>query len=325
MEKMIEGLLNKGFVYDSFREDNDAEFEAIKEATIGGFNRLSGGRLSGKAAAVDADDGVRDITPGSNGRGQAEADDSGVYVGVPAGPDKTAWVNTVKADDLGLGRRARVYQAAYNAAPASEKKAMSNWTPEDPDMSMNINTGNVKDNLTGKDMPLQIKAAPKSSILGSIKNAVGLTEGSVLSQEAFNESVSNWKKKKMKNELFEVILNEASGNKYASSLAKIVSSYNGNNGDDIVARFNNILSVQGLGSDGLVDDFGPHFDNKTDVRAKLFAAIAERSSSPANTLKFYQRYGNALKLDLNQIQAALNYAQQNQTASLQQAGRVVQN
>lgn len=177
MDKMIEDLLNKGFIYDSFRENN-TEFDAIKEATIGGYDKLANGRASGKGAALDANSGVRDVTPGTDGRGQAEADDSGVYIGVPAGPDNTAWVNPAKADDLGLGKRARVYQAAYNAAPAQEKKAMADWTPEQPDMSMNRNTGNPVDNNTGKDMPIQkAKApAPKSSILGSIKKAVGLSE-----------------------------------------------------------------------------------------------------------------------------------------------------
>lgn len=237
MEKMIEDLLNRGYVYDTFREgeafhpyesfeadvdfwygrycedvdagvndpdvgiveyiagkiDEDHPTESpeqfnslmrwvreilpkveknwsvsIREAQIGGAMQYANGEASGRALAGDlANKGIRDVTPGTNGRGQAEVDRTGVYVGVPMGPDKTAWANPTAAKNA-LSDTASVrvdkFQKAYQAAPAKEKAAMQDWSPEKPDMSLNKNA-QVVDNNTGTVMPTAPHTQAKSSIL----------------------------------------------------------------------------------------------------------------------------------------------------------------
>lgn len=260
MDKMIESLLNKGYTYDSLRENNhfsyydgfDADvdfwygkysedvdagvadpdvgvveyiagkiendhptdspeqFESLmrwvrselknlemNEAQIGGVQQFTNGEASGRAlAGENADKGVRDVTDGTNGRGKAEVDKTGVYVGVPASsvgagsPDQTAWANPVAVRQAlpNVAGRATQYQKAFAAAPAAEKAQMADWSPEKPDMSMNSDA-KVVDNNTGKIMPTTKAApapAPKSSILGKIGKAMGLTESKL--KESYDDS-----------------------------------------------------------------------------------------------------------------------------------------
>lgn len=262
MEKMIEDLLNRGYVYDTFREgetfhpyesfeadvdfwygkycedvyagvndpdvgiveyiagkiDEDHPTESpeqfnslmrwvrevlpkveknwsvsIREAQIGGAMQYANGEASGRALAGDlANKGIRDVTPGTNGRGQAEVDRTGVYVGVPMGPDKTAWANPTAAKNaLSPAAAVRVdkFQKAYAAAPAKEKAAMQDWSPEKPDMSMNKNA-QVVDNNTGTVMQTVAQPQAKSSILQKLGFKESLFED-ILNVSKLNESCSN--------------------------------------------------------------------------------------------------------------------------------------
>ena len=165
----------------------------IREAQIGGTMQYANGEASGRALAGDlANKGIRDITPGPNGRGQAEVDKTGVYVGVPMGPDKTAWANPVAAkNSMSPAAAARVdkFQKAYAAAPAKEKAAMQDWSPEKPDMSMNKNA-QVVDNNTGTVMPTAAQPQAKSSILQKLGFKESLFED-ILKVSKLNESCSN--------------------------------------------------------------------------------------------------------------------------------------
>ena len=262
MEKMIEDLLNRGYVYDTFREGeafhpyesfeadvdfwygkycedvdagiNDpdegiAEYIAgkideehptespeqfnslirwvrevlpkveknwsvnIREAQIGGAMQYANGEASGRALAGDlANKGIRDVTPGPDGRGQAEVDKTGVYVGVPMGPDKTAWANPTAAKNaLSPSAASRVdkFQKAYAAAPAKEKAAMQDWSPEKPDMSLNKNA-QVVDNNTGNVMQTTTQPQAKSSILQKLGFKESLFKD-ILKVSKLNESCSN--------------------------------------------------------------------------------------------------------------------------------------
>ena len=262
MEKMIEDLLNRGYVYDTFREgevfypyesfeadvdfwygrycedvdagvndpdvgiveyiagkiDEDHPTESpeqfnslmrwvreilpkveknwsvsIREAQIGGAMQYANGEASGRALAGDlANKGIRDVTPGTNGRGQAEVDRTGVYVGVPMGPDNTAWANPTAAKNaLSPAAAVRVdkFQKAYAAAPAKEKAAMQDWSPEKPDMSMNKNA-QVVDNNTGTVMQTVAQPQAKSSILQKLGFKESLFED-ILKVSKLNESCSN--------------------------------------------------------------------------------------------------------------------------------------
>lgn len=165
----------------------------IREAQIGGTMQYTNGEASGRALAGDlANKGIRDVTPGPNGRGQAEVDKTGVYVGVPMGPDKTAWANPVAAkNSMSPAAAARVdkFQKAYAAAPAKEKAAMQDWSPEKPDMSMNKNA-QVVDNNTGTVMPTAAQPQAKSSILQKLGFKESLFED-ILKVSKLNESCSN--------------------------------------------------------------------------------------------------------------------------------------
>lgn len=165
----------------------------IREAQIGGTMQYANGEASGRALAGDlANKGIRDVTPGPNGRGQAEVDKTGVYVGVPMGPDKTAWANPVAAkNSMSPAAAARVdkFQKAYAAAPAKEKAAMQDWSPEKPDMSMNKNA-QVVDNNTGTVMPTAAQPQAKSSILQKLGFKESLFED-ILKVSKLNESCSN--------------------------------------------------------------------------------------------------------------------------------------
>ena len=275
MEKMIEDLFNRGYAYDSFREekalneiapisfpgsktfdiyegfeadvefylekynqdvmdgvigpevdaveyiagridekyptDNPMQFDSlvrevrallprdlsanIREAQIGGTMQYTNGEASGRAlAGENADKGIRDITDGPKGRGQAEVDRTGIYVGVPMGLDKTAWENiaAVQRDFPNVAKRAKAFQNAYKNAPEQEKSAMLDWTPENPDMSINLD-GQVVDNNINKVM--KTPAAPqqqpkaKSSILQKLGFKESLFE-EVLNASKLNESCS---------------------------------------------------------------------------------------------------------------------------------------
>ena len=259
MEKMIEDLLNRGYVYDTFREgeafhpyesfeadvdfwygkycedvdagindpdegiaeyiagkiDEDHPTESpeqfnslmrwvrevlpkveknwsvnIREAQIGGAMQYANGEASGRALAGDlANKGIRDVTPGPDGRGQAEVDKTGVYVGVPMGPDKTAWANPTAAKNaLSPAAAVRVdkFQKAYAAAPAKEKAAMQDWSPEKPDMSLNKNA-QVVDNNTRTVM----QTAPQTQAKSSILQKLGFKESlfkDILNVSKLNES-----------------------------------------------------------------------------------------------------------------------------------------
>lgn len=165
----------------------------IREAQIGGTMQYTNGEASGRAlAGENADKGIRDITDGTKGRGQAEVDKTGIYVGVPMGLDKTAWENiaAVQQDYPNVARRAKAFQNAYKNAPEQEKKAMLDWTPENPDMSINLD-GQVIDNNINKVMKTQTAPNPqaKSSILQKLGFKESLFE-EVLNASKLNESCS---------------------------------------------------------------------------------------------------------------------------------------
>lgn len=182
MEKMIEDLFNRGYAYDSFRE-----------AQIGGTMRYATGEESGRSlAGENADKGIRDVTDGTKGRGQAEVDRTGIYVGVPMGLDKTAWENiaAVQQDFPNAAKRAKAFQNAFKNAPAQEKAAMLDWAPENPDMSINLD-GQVVDNNTNKVM--KVADAPKPQAKSSILQKLGFKESlfeEVLNASKLNESCS---------------------------------------------------------------------------------------------------------------------------------------
>lgn len=199
MEKMIEDLFNRGYAYDVFRE-----------AQIGGAMQYANGEASGRAlAGENADKGIRDVTDGTKGRGQAEVDRTGIYVGVPMGLDKTAWENiaAVQQDYPNVARRAKAFQNAYKNAPEQEKNAMLDWTPENPDMSINLD-GQVVDNNINKVMktqtaPQQPKA--KSSILQKLGFKESLFE-EVLNASKLNESCSTSEARQKVNEEYGEII-----------------------------------------------------------------------------------------------------------------------
>ncbi|MBQ2396726.1 MAG: hypothetical protein II304_06720 [Bacteroidales bacterium] len=158
----------------------------IREAQISGVMEYSNGEASGRAlAGENADKGIRDVTDGTKGRGQAEVDRTGIYVGVPMGLDKTAWENiaAVQQDYPNVARRAKAFQNAYKNAPEQEKKAMLDWTPENPDMSINLD-GQVIDNNINKVMKTQ--TAPKPQAKSSILQKLGFKES--LFEEVLNAS-----------------------------------------------------------------------------------------------------------------------------------------
>ena len=201
MEKMIEDLLNKGYTYDSFRENKPYMFDDVlnEAAAIGGVMEFENGEASGRQLAGDAaTKGVRDVTDGSDGRGQAEVDKTGVYIGVPAGKlgvgtlDQTAWANPLAARSAvpdAAGGRVAKFQKAFAAAPAAEKAQMADWSPEKPDMSIDKN-GNVVDNNTHKVMSVNAapKVAPKSNILSKAKNFFGLSENKEMFESILREA-----------------------------------------------------------------------------------------------------------------------------------------
>lgn len=389
MEKMIEDLLNRGYVYDTFREgnlfdsydgleadvdfwygrycedvdagvndpdvgiveyiagkideehptENPEQFNSlmrwvreilpkveknwsvnIREAQIGGTMQYANGEASGRALAGDlANKGIRDITPGPNGRGQAEVDKTGVYVGVPMGPDKTAWANPVAAkNSMSPAAAARVdkFQKAYAAAPAKEKAAMQDWSPEKPDMSMNKNA-QVVDNNTGTVMPTAAQPQAKSSILQKL----GFKES------LFNEILEADKPAKdEKTTFFESLIqiNESSANKTANAIAQRLSSYDGtdNGAKELVDYISKVLgNAAVIGTEGLRNDLPGFYQNHKDVENMTLAAAAVRSKNTPNALKLYQRYAKQLSanVDPNAVAQAIQAAEKDQTLSLQKA------
>ena len=428
MEKMIEDLLNRGYVYDTFREgetfhpyesfeadvdfwygkycedvdtgvndpdegiaeyiagkiDEDHPTESpeqfnslirwvrevlpkveknwsvnIREAQISGTMQYANGEASGRALAGDlANKGIRDITPGPNGRGQAEVDKTGVYVGVPMGPDKTAWANPVAAKNtMSPAAAARVdkFQKAYAAAPAKEKAAMQDWSPEKPDMSMNKNA-QVVDNNTGTVMPTAAQPQAKSSILQKLGFKESLFEDilkvsklneSCSNSEDCDEAVENIKAEKKtaaaakraaregiteeKAHLFECIINlqESSANMTANAIAKRLSSYDGtdNGAKELVDYISKVLgSAAVIGTEGLKNDLPGFYQNHKDVENMTLAAAAVRSKNTPNALKLYQRFAKQLNanVDPNAVAQAIQAAEKDQTLSLQQAQAQVQ-
>lgn len=166
---------------------------SIREAQIGGTMRYTTGEESGRSlAGENADKGIRDVTDGTKGRGQAEVDRTGIYVGVPMGLDKTAWENiaAVQQDFPNAAKRAKAFQNAFKNAPAQEKAAMLDWAPENPDMSINLD-GQVVDNNINKVM--KIADAPKPQAKSSILQKLGFKESlfdEVLNASKLNESCS---------------------------------------------------------------------------------------------------------------------------------------
>ena len=376
MEKMIEDLLNRGYVYDTFREgetfhpyesfeadvdfwygkycedvdagvndpdeeiaeyiagkiDEDHPTESpeqfnslirwvrevlpkvekkwsvnIREAQIGGAMQYANGEASGRALAGDlANKGIRDVTPGPDGRGQAEVDRTGVYVGVPMGPDKTAWANPTAAKNaLSPAATVRVdkFQKAYAAAPAKEKAAMQDWSPEKPDMSMNKNA-QVVDNNTGTVMQTAPQPQAKSSILQKL---------------GFKES------------LFEnlIKLNEASANVTANAIAKQFNRFDGTDAGakDLVNYISRFLGqANAQGEQGLMNDLPQFFQNDNGIENMILAAAAIRSKNPNAAFNFYRRYGNQLGANINPdvVAKAIQAAQQNQNLGLEQAQQQVQ-
>lgn len=163
----------------------------IREAQISGVMEYANGEASGRAlAGENADKGIRDVTDGPNGRGQAEVDRTGIYVGVPMGPDKTAWENAaaVQKDFPNVANRVKAFQAAYKNAPEQEKSAMLDWTPEKPDMSMNLD-GQVIDNNINKVMKTQAAPQQQPKAKSSILQKLGFKES--LFEEILNASKLN--------------------------------------------------------------------------------------------------------------------------------------
>lgn len=150
----------------------------IREAQIGGTMQYTNGEASGRAlAGENADKGIRDVTDGTKGRGQAEVDKTGIYIGVPMGLDKTAWENiaAVQQDYPNVARRAKAFQNAYKNAPEQEKSAMLDWAPENPDMSMNLD-GQVIDNNINKVMKTQTAPQQQPKAKSSILQKLGFKE-----------------------------------------------------------------------------------------------------------------------------------------------------
>lgn len=292
----------------------------IREAQIGGTMQYANGEASGRALAGDlANKGIRDVTPGPNGRGQAEVDKTGVYVGVPMGPDKTAWANPVAAkNSMSPAAAARVdnFQKAYAAAPAKEKAAMQDWSPEKPDMSMNKNA-QVVDNNTGTVMPTAQQPQAKSSILQKL----GFKES------LFNEILEDDKPAKdEKTTFFESLIqiNESSANMTANAIAKRLSSYDGtdNGAKELVDYISKVLgNAAVIGTEGLRNDLPGFYQNHKDVENMTLAAAAVRSKNTPNALKLYQRYAKQLNanVDPNAVAQAIQAAEKDQTLSLQKA------
>lgn len=297
----------------------------IREAQIGGTMQYANGEASGRALAGDlANKGIRDITPGPDGRGQAEVDKTGVYVGIPMGPDKTAWANPVAAKNtMSPAAAARVdkFQKAYQAAPAKEKAAMQDWSPEKPDMSMNKNA-QVVDNNTGTVMPTAAQPQAKSSILQKL----GFKES------LFNEILEADKPAKdEKTNFFESLIqiNESSANKTANAIAQRLSSYDGtdNGAKELVDYISKVLgSAAVIGTEGLRNDLPGFYQNHKDVENMTLAAAAVRSKNTPNALKLYQRYAKQLNanVDPNAVAQAIQAAEKDQTLSLQKAQAQVQ-
>lgn len=292
----------------------------IREAQIGGTMQYANGEASGRALAGDlANKGIRDITPGPDGRGQAEVDKTGVYVGVPMGPDKTAWANPVAAkNSMSPVAAARVdkFQKAYAAAPAKEKAAMQDWSPEKPDMSMNKNA-QVVDNNTGTVMPTAQQPQAKSSILQKL----GFKES------LFNEILEADKPAKdEKTTFFESLIqiNESSANMTANVIAKRLSGYDGtdNGAKELVDYISKVLgNAAVIGTEGLRNDLPGFYQNHKDVENMTLAAAAVRSKNTPNALKLYQRYAKQLSanVDPNAVAQAIQAAEKDQTLSLQKA------
>lgn len=297
----------------------------IREAQIGGTMQYANGEASGRALAGNlANKGIRDITPGPDGRGQAEVDKTGVYVGIPMGPDKTAWANPVAAKNtMSPAAAARVdkFQKAYQAAPAKEKAAMQDWSPEKPDMSMNKNA-QVVDNNTGTVMPTAAQPQAKSSILQKL----GFKES------LFNEILEADKPAKdEKTNFFESLIqiNESSANKTANAIAQRLSSYDGtdNGAKELVDYISKVLgSAAVIGTEGLRNDLPGFYQNHKDVENMTLAAAAVRSKNTPNALKLYQRYAKQLNanVDPNAVAQAIQAAEKDQTLSLQKAQAQVQ-
>lgn len=297
----------------------------IREAQIGGTMQYANGEASGRALAGDlANKGIRDVTPGPDGRGQAEVDKTGVYVGVPMGPDKTAWANPVAAkNSMSPAAAARVdkFQKAYAAAPAKEKTAMQDWSPEKPDMSMNKNA-QVVDNNTGTVMPTAQQPQAKSSILQKL----GFKES------LFNEILEADKPAKdEKTTFFESLIqiNESSANKTANAIAQRLSSYDGtdNGAKELVDYISKVLgNAAVIGTEGLRNDLPGFYQNHKDVENMTLAAAAVRSKNTPNALKLYQRYAKQLSanVDPNAVAQAIQAAEKDQTLSLQKAQAQVQ-
>lgn len=128
--------------------------KVLQEAQIGGVQKYASGEMSGRALAGDlANKGIRDITQGTNGRGQAEVDKTGVYVGVPMGSDKTAWANPSAAKQMvpGISGRVDLFQKVYNKASPKQRANMQDWTPDQPDMKTTT-SGQVVDTNTNTVM-----------------------------------------------------------------------------------------------------------------------------------------------------------------------------
>lgn len=72
------------WVRDTLRKVEKNRSVNIREAQIGGTMHYANGEASGRAlAGENADKGIRDVTDGTKGRGQAEVDRTGIYIGVP--------------------------------------------------------------------------------------------------------------------------------------------------------------------------------------------------------------------------------------------------
>jgi hypothetical protein len=297
----------------------------IREAQIGGTMQYANGEASGRALAGDlANKGIRDITPGPNGRGQAEVDKTGVYVGVPMGPDKTAWANPVAAkNSMSPAAAARVdkFQKAYAAAPAKEKAAMQDWSPEKPDMSMNKNA-QVVDNNTGTVMPTAQQPQAKSSILQKL----GLKES------LFNKILEADKPAKdEKTTFFESLIqiNESSANKTANAIVKQLNNFDGTDAGakelvNYISKFLGQANAQG--EQGLQNDLPQFFQNHNGVENMILAAAAIRCKNVGAALNFYKRYGNQLGANINPdvVARAIQAAQENPNLALEQAQQQVQ-
>lgn len=130
--------------------------KVLQEAQIGGVQKYASGEMSGRALAGDlANKGIRDITDGPVGQGQAEVDKTGVYVGVPSGKnrDKTTWVNVSAAQkiDPSVAKKANMYYRAYSNASDKQKANMQDWSPDQPDMKI-VGSGEIIDTNTNTVM-----------------------------------------------------------------------------------------------------------------------------------------------------------------------------